>query len=532
MLQQALTNSKLETTRLKYVIPSAPTFTPTIDEFKNPLAYIEKIRPQAEHFGICKIVPPPEWSPTCQVQMSNPRTFATKLQEINVLQEGMGFEEGKYYTIASYKEMAEKFSKQWADEHYGGGEMSSDALARDYWDMVEMGTGFVTKRATVEYGNDIDTTKYGSGFPRPPTPQPSDSGDGSPRPKHNNGIEDPDCHDMFSEDYYRRTGWNLVNIASTQGSVLSHLQTSINGVNVPWLYMGMLFSSFCWHNEDNYLYSINYNHFGATKQWYGVPGYEAKNFEKVTKTFLAESFRESPDLLHHMTTQISPNLLCSRGIPVYNIAQEAQTFVITFPKSFHCGFSYGFNCGEAVNFATHDWLKGGSEADERYRTFARNSVFSHQRLLFTLKHHAAGIPPQGAYDLMEEIRKVLDEEITARNAILTSGVRDISGLVEIPPNNFECIDSRSCDYDDLRSCFACKHICLLTAVACECDKNKVACVRHYNGACRCPREKKYMLSKYYQSSHTCLALFLLPCPLTLCSSALLSLRQRGCLQAS
>jgi [histone H3]-trimethyl-L-lysine4 demethylase len=83
-------------------------------------------------------------------------------------------------------------------------------------------------------------------------------------------------------------------------------------VNVPWLYIGMLFSSFCWHNEDNYFYSINYSHFGAIKQWYGVPGGEAKNFEKISKDFLLELFRESPDLLHHMTTQISPSLLKGR----------------------------------------------------------------------------------------------------------------------------------------------------------------------------------------------------------------------------
>ena len=59
----------------------------------------------------------------------------------------------------------------------------------------------------------------------------------------------------------------LVNIASSEGSLLSHLRVRINGVNVPWLYVGMLFSSFCWHNEDNYLYSINYSHFGEGKQW-------------------------------------------------------------------------------------------------------------------------------------------------------------------------------------------------------------------------------------------------------------------------
>ena len=44
---------------------------------------------------------------------------------------------------------------------------------------------------------------------------------------------------MFTEDYYKRTGWNLNNIASTDGSVLKYLKTEINGVNVPWLYVGM-----------------------------------------------------------------------------------------------------------------------------------------------------------------------------------------------------------------------------------------------------------------------------------------------------
>lgn len=36
----------------------APVFVPTQEEFKNPLTYINKIRPIAEKYGICKIRPP------------------------------------------------------------------------------------------------------------------------------------------------------------------------------------------------------------------------------------------------------------------------------------------------------------------------------------------------------------------------------------------------------------------------------------------------------------------------------------------
>lgn len=191
--------------------------------------------------------------------MDNIKSFTTRLQPINTLQQGQGFEDGKRYTIAAYKEMADKFYNSWIESNHRGETVRLEDLAKDYWDLVETNN----RAVSVEYGNDIDTNKYSSGFPKAATKA--------------SFVES----DMTNPDYYTNCSWNLNNLPSAPGSILQFLKTPINGINVPWLYIGMLFASFCWHTEDNFFYSINYSHFGAVKQWYGVPGSSAETFEKV-----------------------------------------------------------------------------------------------------------------------------------------------------------------------------------------------------------------------------------------------------------
>ena len=150
--------------------------------------------------------------------------------------------------------------------------------------------------------------------------------------------------------------------------------------------------------------------------------------------------------------------------------------------------------GEAVNFATHDWISHGADANERYRSFARPAVFSNDRLIFTMAHH---LKEQKSHKncklLLQEVEKVVNEELQLRQKLLAQGVRDVSDAIQLPPNRLDQLDEDSADYDEKRLCHACKHICFFSAVACECSRSKVSCLRHSHYMCRCPFERRYLM---------------------------------------
>ena len=74
--------------------------------------------------------------------------------------------------------------------------------------------------------------------------------------------------------------WNVAKLEN----LLDVLGQKIPGVNTAYLYLGMWKATFAWHLEDVDLYSINYIHFGAPKQWYSISQEDARRFEAAMRS--------------------------------------------------------------------------------------------------------------------------------------------------------------------------------------------------------------------------------------------------------
>jgi jumonji domain-containing protein 2 len=116
---------------------------------------------------------------------------------------------------------------------------------------------------------------------------------------------------------------------------------------------------FSWHTEDLDLYSINYLHTGKSKFWYCIARDEGWKLEHLVKSHFADNFTKCSEFLRHKTIVVSPYHLLNhyKDIKISKTVHNPGEFIITFGKTYHSGFNWGFNIAEAVNYATPKWLK-------------------------------------------------------------------------------------------------------------------------------------------------------------------------------
>ncbi|KAE9619092.1 putative chromatin remodeling & transcription regulator FYR family [Lupinus albus] len=510
-------------------LEDAPVFHPTEEEFQDTLKYISSIRSRAEPYGICRIVPPSSWKPPCPLKEKSiweGSKFSTRVQRIDKLQnrgsirkisriqsntkrkrrrctrmgvengtgnvgfceaESFGFEPGPEFTLETFQRYSDDFKAKYFRKYdnvahcgenttisNGTLEPSVENIEGEYWRMVES----PTEEIEVLYGADLETGVFGSGFPR----------------KHSHAYS-------ASHEQYIKSGWNLNNFARLPGSLLSYESSDISGVLVPWLYIGMCFSSFCWHVEDHHLYSLNYMHWGAPKLWYGVPGKDACKLEEVMRKHLPELFEQQPDLLHKLITQLSPSILKSKGVPVYRCVQNPGEFVLTFPRAYHSGFNCGFNCAEAVNVAPVDWLPHGHVAIELYREQGRRTSISHDKLLLGAAREA--VRAQWELNLLKKnsLDNLRWKDVSGKDGLLAKALKARVEM-ERAKREFLCSSSKaskmesSFDATSERECIVCLFDLHLSAAGCFCSPNRYACLDHAKQFCSCTWDSKFFLFRY------------------------------------
>ncbi|KAH6885771.1 hypothetical protein B0T10DRAFT_491569 [Thelonectria olida] len=166
--------------------------------------------------------------------------------------------------------------------------------------------------------------------------------------------------------------WNLNKLPN----LLDVLGTKVPGVNTAYLYLGMWKATFAWHLEDVDLYSINYLHFGAPKQWYSISQADARRFEAAMKSIWPQDAKACDQFLRHKAFLISPQHLQQHyGIKVNRCLSYPGEFVVTYPYGYHSGYNLGYNCAEAVNFALDSWLDLAKVAKKCDCAQAQDSVW-------------------------------------------------------------------------------------------------------------------------------------------------------------
>nr|XP_043622971.1 putative lysine-specific demethylase JMJ16 isoform X5 [Erigeron canadensis] len=278
------------------VVEYTPVFQPEEVEFEDIFKYIAKIRPKAEEYGICRIIPPKSWKPPCLLRGTKFESsrFSTHVQSIDALKDlhskrklneiveqtdgnrrirakiengsdNFEFKRGPEFTLRTFRAYAEHFKQNYFQKKDIFTDFRTppwENIEGEYWRIVQ----HPTEEIQVLCGHNLEADL------------PSLVDDG--------------------QSEYTKSCWYLHNTPKLPGSLLS-FDSDNTAVLSPRMDVGMCFSSICWKVEEHQLYSLSYMHFGASRIWYGVPS----KYHLKCEALLKKSFPElagHPELFHKL----------------------------------------------------------------------------------------------------------------------------------------------------------------------------------------------------------------------------------------
>ncbi|XP_058254533.1 protein Jumonji isoform X3 [Hemibagrus wyckioides] len=316
-------------------------------------------------------------------------------------------------------------------------EPDTTEVEQQYWRFVEEKECHVA----VHCGR-VDTKTHGSGFP------------------------------VSKSEPFSKHGWNLTVLSNNSGSILRHLGAVPAGVTIPWLNIGMVFSTSCWSRDQNSLPYIDYLHTGADCIWYCIPADEMSKLDKVVHTLLQANGTPGLEMLEK-NIMISPEVLRQEGVKVHRTVQQSGQFVVCFPGT----------------FVSKDLKRRRIEEPFSTEKLLCQIVMSEPRQENKYVLNAAS-------SLIVELR---DTEISQRRQLFNAGLRLSARYGNQPEGQFPTERKKthrtrlSEDTAD-RRCQVCQHLCYLSMVVHESD-NVVFCLEcalRYIQKRRSPRGLKMM----------------------------------------
>lgn len=344
-----------------YYSGGVPVFTPTMAEFRDFYSYNKAINKFGMQSGIVKIIPPLEWLQLLEGTYTHENLETVRIK--NPIVQNMNTSAG----------------------HQGVFSLQNVEKQRSFnifqWKELSLKPNFVPPAKKTRRALSLN----GSKSPEPTMSEDTKIGPITPNHKRAESLLSGDfnidvseftperCEELeqlywkslgYAEPMYgadmlgslfleNTTSWNVAQLPN----ILDLMEEKIPGVNDAYLYAGLWKASFAWHLEDQDLYSINYLHFGAPKQWYSIPQKDNAKFYALMKDVFPEDSKNCSEFLRHKTFLASPQFLAKNGVECNHIIHNQGEFMITYPYGYHAGFNFGFNLAESVNFALDDWFE-------------------------------------------------------------------------------------------------------------------------------------------------------------------------------